>query len=162
MGVVIEPGTGHVNMDPVGFWVYGRQFLDAANSVATRPRGFSPVGFYLTCHAIELSLKAFLLRQGVSVPDLKKKFRHNLTRILEHANGLGLRKVARVTPAQERELRLANGYYNAKAFEYFSFKRLARRYANLPKAAVLMHLATQLVDHLERYCLSDPEDGSVT
>ncbi len=161
MGVVVSPGTGHVNMDPVGFWIYGSQFLNAANAVVPPSRGFSPVRYYLTCHSIELSLKAFLLRQCVSVADLKH-LGHNLTKILERANGLGLRKVARVTPPQERELHLANGYYNAKAFEYFSFRRLAQRYAGLPKPAVLGHLATQLVDQLERYCLSDPEDGSVS
>ncbi len=149
-------------MDPVGFWLYGRQFLDAANAVVPPQLGFSPVRYYLTCHSIELSLKGFLLRQGVSVSDLKLKLGHNLTRILERANGLGLRKVVRVTPPQERELHLANGYYNAKAFEYFSFRRLAQRYADLPKPALLERLATRLVDRLRGYCLSDPEDGSVT
>src|SRR5437016_10003275 len=104
MGVVIEPRTGHVDMDPVGFWLYAHQFLDAANVISPPPRGFSPVRFYLTCHSIELSLKAFLLRQGVGLSELKHKLGHNLTRILERAKGLGLGKVAPVTPPQERKL----------------------------------------------------------
>ncbi len=65
--------------------------------------------------------------------------------------------MARVTAAQERELRRATGYYAGKGFEYFQFKRLIQRYAGLPDAVVLERLATRLVDRLRRYCLSDPD-----
>ncbi|QFU16569.1 hypothetical protein [Microvirga thermotolerans] len=47
--------------------------------------------YYLLTHTIELSLKAFLLRKGVSRADLWKKFRHNINSLLSEAMSRGLR-----------------------------------------------------------------------
>ncbi|MBS4048550.1 MAG: hypothetical protein KG075_19555 [Alphaproteobacteria bacterium] len=46
--------------------------------------------YILTFHALELGLKAFLLKQGLSADDLRKRHGHNLVRLLEISQNHGL------------------------------------------------------------------------
>ncbi len=149
---------GLVQMDPIGFWIYAREFRRAAD-VLPHKSAFSPVAYYLHCHSIELSLKAFLLRRGISLRVLRNRpLGHDLIALLRRANRLGLREIVRVTPAQQRELVRANEYYAGKAFEYFQFRRFAARYHGLPEGRLLDRLSARLVNRLEHFCLSDPDE----
>ena len=71
---------------------------------------------YLYAHAIELSVKAFLMLHKVSDTKLKK-YGHNLEAIIYRANSLGLREVVNL---DEYEVTIArmNCYYQSKALEY--------------------------------------------
>lgn len=50
----------------------------------------SPGQYILAIHAIELALKSFLLDNEISEKDLRKKYGHKLTSLLNKANDLGL------------------------------------------------------------------------
>src|SRR3990170_611670 len=82
---MVSPGPGVVQMDPVGFWIYARDFRRAAD-VLPNKSAFSPVAYYLHCHSIELSLKAFLLRRGISLRVLRNRpLGHDLIALLSES-----------------------------------------------------------------------------
>ena len=151
---VIIPGPLRVNLSPLGFHYYASHFLAAARS-APPARGFSPVGYYLYCRALELVVKAFLLERGVPQSDLKKKsLGHDLLRLLANADELGLAALVEVTASEREEIRKANDYYVDKGFEYFAVIRAVTGYSALPDLAVLDQLAQRLVTGLHDCCLN--------
>ncbi len=143
------------NISPYGFFYYGREFFDTAKTFKHSAH-FSPVPYYLFCHAIELLLKAFLLANGISKKDLPKRniYGHNLERILKRANELGLGAIVTITPEQEREIQKANKYYTSKGFEYFDVIGMTKAYSKLPDLSVLDHVASILLTQLEAVCLN--------
>jgi len=46
--------------------------------------------YLLLCHSMELALKAFLHMKGVSEQDMRRRYGHSLTKLLEAASGHGL------------------------------------------------------------------------
>ena len=151
---VITPGPLRVNLSPLGFHYYASHFLAAARS-APPARGFSPVGYYLYCRALELVLKAFLLERGVAKSELKKKaLGHDLLRVLAKADKLGLAALVEVTASEREELRKANDYYVDKEFEYFGLISAVTGYSGLPDLAVMDQLAQRLVSGLHDCCLN--------
>jgi hypothetical protein len=144
-----------VNISPYGFFYYGKEFFDTAKTF-NQTAHFSPIPYYLFCHAIELFLKAFLLANGISKKDLPKRdiYGHNLEKILKKANELGLGKFVTIMPEQEREIEKANKYYTSKGFEYFDVIRTIRVYPEMPDLSVLEQVASVLLTQLEAVCLN--------
>jgi len=151
--ITIQPPTLVWSIGPFGFHRYGREFFEAAVALK-KGRSFSPVRYYLYCHAIELLLKAFLLTEGMTVATLRNKpYSHDLERILKKARSSGLHKIVTITPARETEIKRANSYYNSKGFEYFKVGPMAEGYLSLPDLSVLRRFASRLVEVLEPICL---------
>ncbi len=77
----------------VGYFNYAHSFAESAVSLqnqritATHPD--APIRF-LFAHAIELYLKSYLITNNVSMDDLQNKFRHNLLKLANKSNTLGL------------------------------------------------------------------------
>jgi len=148
----VEPIT--INVSPFGFHHYAKQFLEAARSIEHSSR-FSPVPFYLCCHSIELSLKAYLLVKGVPKNELKKKILgHNLENILCRAETLGIKQVIQISTVERQELKKSNAYYADKGFEYFFVVPAVTGYPDLPDLEIIDRLADTLIVKLKAICLA--------
>lgn len=154
--VTIQVPTIVENISPIGFHHYAEEFLGAAQQFRHETaRHFSPVRYYLLCHAIELVLKAYLLVVGVPKADLPKPgLRHDLTAILARAKGKGLEHLVGVSPEWDDTISKANEYYNKKGFEYFEVSNALHGYKNLPSLATLEDMTVTLVHRLRGVCLS--------
>jgi hypothetical protein len=149
--VVIQVGTAHLFITPLGFHTYATDFLMAARELKA-PVHFSPVPYYLLCRSIELSLKSYLLGTGVTKKTLKKKLGHDLEKILKRAKKERLSDLVQLTVVQEKCLEKANKYYASKGFEYFEAINALRGYRDRPALAELDSLAAELVSKLKKYC----------
>lgn len=149
--VVINYKPIIVHISPLGFLYYAKGFLAATKGIRQNEY-FSPVPYFLHCHAIELALKAFLLGKGVSKKDLKK-LGHNLEKILKKARDLGLSDFIKITSELEKEISKANKYYSSKDFEYFEVINAMTAYPELPDLLLLELVASSLVTNLEPFCL---------
>ena len=90
--VTITPAMGRTHITPTIFCSYASQYLTAALTAGTEA-GFSPVPYYLCCHSLELSMKAFLVLKGLDPYKEIKKLGHDLEEILTKARGLGLERL---------------------------------------------------------------------
>lgn len=75
--------------------------------------------FYLFCHAIELVLKAYLLKNGMQLKELAgRSYGHDLIALLSRAKKEG---IYRYSPTSKRiwpNIAVLNRAYHAKDFEY--------------------------------------------
>jgi hypothetical protein len=153
--IVIEPKGFVVNVSPLGFIIYAKEFFNTARSFkSTKP--FSPLPYYLFCHALELSLKGFLLAKGISKKDLQKreKVGHDLLKVLDEAIARGLDKIVPVSAMQRNEIAKANDYYLNKYFEYFEVIKAVTGYPDLPDMAILEKLISDIIEKVEPVCAS--------
>jgi hypothetical protein len=75
--------------------------------------------YILTFHAIELALKAFLVKHGVTVDQLKSRpYGHNLTSLHAQAAKLGL---VLTIPAAKETLAMINQYHDKGALLRYDF-----------------------------------------
>ncbi len=141
------------NLSPLGFHHFGSDFVTAASAFPSTDR-YSPLPYYLYCHAIELFLKAFLLTKGISRNELSKKaiFSHDLIKGLILARQNGLPTVIMLSAADEAELGKANIYYNEKGFEYFDVTEAMRGFSNRPDLSTLRTIAEKLQIKLKAVC----------
>lgn len=73
---------------------------------------------YLIGHSMELALKAFLVDQGWSANDLKKRLGHDLRKCLSEAKKLGILNLVHLSESEEREFELLDSLYSNKQLEY--------------------------------------------
>mgnify|MGYP006281666269 FL=1 len=120
----IPPGS----TPPEGLLYYSREFLAsalAADDVLGMRPGFeiaAPVPvMYQVGHSIELALKAYLLRHGVSLRDLKRpgKFGHDLEACFRKAKELGLLSFVDFTDVEVGAMRALNALYHSRQLNYF-------------------------------------------
>jgi hypothetical protein len=161
-GIVVQIGTATVRMRPVGFALYAHEFFIAGASIPenSRSRGntkFTPVPYYLFCRALELILKAYLLAEDPSLNEqkLKKSYGHDLEALWREAKKHRLMMVLGASSTDfERDLKNANAYYKAKAFEYFDFSRWAHNYEDLPPFARFRDEVERIVEETKKYCVA--------
>jgi hypothetical protein len=150
---LIMPPPIRLNLTPLAFHQFAERFRDVAR-VAQVPSGFSPVPYYLYCRAIELSLKAFLLLNGVTKVEISRRtLGHDLVRNLDRAEALGLSAIVPVTGEERMQVVKANAYYVDKDFEYANVMRAVRGYRDLPDLSVLDLLVDRLLVQLKPLCL---------
>jgi len=87
--------------------------------VAPNPQ-LRTVAFYLVCHSIELSLKAFLRAKGWAMGDLsdREQFGHNLDNALRQAEQAGLDEFFQTHKDFRDFLRVFHISYENKHYEY--------------------------------------------
>ena len=112
---------------PMGMARYSHEFMEAAlavdEKIGNRP-GFEIVApipvLYLVGHSIELSLKAFLLHNGVPLRELRSKrhFGHSLHTCLRKAKELGLLAHVQFTGQEEGAFEILDDLYSTKQLEY--------------------------------------------
>ena len=156
--VVQLSATAHIHISPFGFWAWGREFLKARGGLQVSRKVFSPVPYFLTCRAIELELKAYLLAQGKPIDYVKNKVRHNLERALREAESEGLGRLVPITARRSAEVKAANAHYNRKGFEYFQPMSLfVVGHKPLPDLKILDHFGGAGVEGIQTL-YSSPRD----
>jgi hypothetical protein len=94
------------------------RFASAADAYTTRGVvAAPPVVSFLLGRAIELALKAYLVRQGATERELMK-LGHSLSRLLDRAATHGFGTASGLTGVQVRAVRLLSRDYSDKYFEY--------------------------------------------
>jgi hypothetical protein len=109
---------------PIGMARYAFEFLEAARTVddkiGSQP-GYEIVPpipvLYLAGHAIELSLKAYLLSRGVALREVRQ-LGHNLHACLRKAKELGLLDIVQFTGQEMGAVEILDGLYSTKQLEY--------------------------------------------
>ncbi len=140
-------------MGPVGLWVYANAYIRAGLALPAPEAPYEPVRYYLACHSIELSLKAFLSLHGATMLELSENaFGHNLDAIVAAADAKGLQLQVALTPDHRVEISKAAMYYAGKVFEYPAVGEAMSGYPGLPKLEVLFVAAELLVSTLAQPC----------
>lgn len=141
-------------MSPVSLHFYASDFLRLAKAAPAVEAPFAPARLYLVCHAIELSMKAFLSIQGHSLEKLSgQPLAHNLENLLEEARKLSLEKMVPMEDRHIFQIKRASEYYGDKVFEYPAIYEAVRAYPQLPDIHVLLEVADALVTALAEPCL---------
>ena len=142
---------------PVGMWMYADAYASSAKSLPESSAPFEPVRYFLACHSIELSLKAYLSLTGVTMLELSEgSFGHNLQSVLLAAEAAGLGSVVQLSQGQRDEILKANLYYSGKLFEYPAYGEAVRGYPELPQVSVLLESASALATALAQPCRDAP------
>jgi hypothetical protein len=141
-------------MSAKGTLRYAQEFLESADIL--QPRASNALSrfrsdhevsipvYYLLCHAIELSLKAYLSHVGYSEKELSGRnkqrgiFGHNLLALYDAALKEGLSDG--FSPLDRRLLELITPYFVSKRIEYFY-----RGVATYPKHSLLGDFATRIL-----------------
>jgi hypothetical protein len=137
----ITPATAPtLNVSPYGFRRWAKDYYECYRSFK-RTSDFSPVPYFLLCHAIELQFKAIHLEvEGQSA--VKDKYGHNLT---ESYNDLPATR--QTLSAEEFSLlQKASGIYKSKGFEYFNVGHAGRGFSNFPDLDALDATATKIIE----------------
>jgi hypothetical protein len=139
---------------PLSLWRYAKWYCTAAALLsAPEGRSFEPVRYYLACHSIELSLKAYLSLHGMSLVHMMgKRLSHSLDAILSDAESKGLTSVVELSPQHRAQIKIAAKYYGGKLFEYPVAAEALLAYPSLPDIGVLREAARVLVDSLAQPC----------
>jgi hypothetical protein len=150
---VVSPNILTIHITPAGYLRYASQFLAAARaSRAADPDLGSHVPHYLTCHAIELALKAFLRVRQVPSQELKDVPGHDLKKILKRCDDRHLSELVVLSEEQRGAIIHANKYYKAKVLEYFSRVDALKGYVDLPDLSILDGAAQILLEGLKAPC----------
>jgi len=143
-----------IRMGPLALLQYAEKFQFAASALPQSELAFDPVRLYLTCHSIELALKAFLSLHSMLMLALSEgKFAHNLESIAQAAEEKGLREQTKLLDCHMDEIRKANLYYIGKVFEYPAVGEAIRGFHEMPSLPVLLEAAVILVSSLRQPCL---------
>jgi hypothetical protein len=98
-----------------GMYAYGHEFYDIARKIK-RP----PVKSYLLGHALELFLKSFLMKKGLSIKDLKgRSFSHNIDCLLEESLKHNIEDCFHISDELKADIASFSKLYAAKNYEYF-------------------------------------------
>ncbi|MDL1967580.1 MAG: hypothetical protein LWW97_03295 [Deltaproteobacteria bacterium] len=116
--IIIKASLFRVFISPLAFLEYSKDFYSASTSYNSE-NPFSPATYYLICRSIELSMKAYLLTEGVCRDQLKKRLSHNLKKILKKSKELGLLSIVSIADEEQIHIAKANKWYVKKRFEYF-------------------------------------------
>lgn len=110
---------------PIGLARYAAEFHEAAmgadKTLGQKP-GFEIIApipvLYLIGHSMELSLKAFLLHNGVELGELRKHFGHDLHKCFKKAKELGLLGAVSFDEHELGAFSILNELYSTKQLEY--------------------------------------------
>lgn len=150
---VLDLFGSKIRLSPTGLWVYARSYAKAAQALPQPEVPYEPVRYFLACHSIELSLKAFLSTRGRSLLQLSEfKYGHNLEAILVSAETNNIDLTVTLSSVQKAEIKKATFYYLGKVFEYPASGEAIVAYPELPNLDVLIDTALHLVAKLEVPC----------
>jgi hypothetical protein len=122
----------------VAVFRYAQEFHDVALK-----SGSPLVRAYLLGHALELYLKAFLLKSGLKSADLRDKFGHRLDRLLAAAESHDFGQQVHVSPQLRQDIIKLNAVYSTGALRYFSLAFLFTA-PTIPSLARLFRFAAVL------------------
>ena len=128
-------------------------FLSAAKALDGRAR-WTPARTFLACRAVELSLKAFLTLQGITLETLTGgRYSHDLESLLWEADKQGLGSSVNLDTEMRAEIVRASPYYAEKVFEYPALVEAAA-YPKWPETDRLIAAGEVLVTTLRPQCMA--------
>ena len=146
----IEAVTGQLLISPIGTMRRAREFFDASEFLRQQSDHFSPVGGFLACRAVELSLKAFLRARGVEWSDVRA-FGHDIARLLVETHIYGIDHFLILSPEDRDLLCSISNDYSGQRWAYFDIQ-WAFVSGVAPDPAALGALAGRIVASLESVC----------
>jgi hypothetical protein len=132
-----------------GFWRFAANYLLAARAVDVKIKSEGQLFFptlYLYGIAIELGLKAFLLKRGRTLEDLKK-LSHNLTKALSLARRHKLGRVVRLDRREVAAIHVLDINYFGNTLRY-----IVTGSTKVPQLVHVARAAEELVLGLEQLC----------
>ena len=105
--------------------------------------------YFLVGHSIELSLKAFLLAKGIGLSELRKKFGHDLAKLISECRRRKLGRQSKLSKNQVVDIKLLSLSYKHKLLEYMEVGTYS-----LPHYWIICETATKLVHDLKPFCYS--------
>lgn len=139
--------SGGLRVTPWGFSVRAREFLDASVLLSAKSGRFSFVAAFLSCRAIELGLKAYLLSQGHSVSKVTR-LGHDLIKALDESKARGIGSVVAFTASDRKFLNAVNEDYKGNNFAYFDVQSAIEMPRN-PDLHLLPSIAQRLLDGID-------------
>ena len=138
---------------PIGLLNAGKDFQQACEIISgklpdkhpSRPNtDLYKVRLFLVGHAFELLFKAILLQCDVTVEELRsKKYGHDIIALLDKVAEY---KLFSITDTEKELLKILNGYYKEKDFEYH-----VQGYKTYPLVKDLIQLGNRLFDVTEKW-----------
>ncbi|WP_235264256.1 hypothetical protein [Delftia sp. RIT313] len=153
---------------PIGMVRYGHEFLVSAfilyrNAAEADHRMVIPPvpAMYLLGHGLELTFKAYLLANDVSLAHLRQAVGHDLEKALLESRAQGLDSLVQWSACEEAALTLLNRLYRSKELEYIvTGTKLIPHYPWLQNFAVHTFDAVASMlgfrERLTSWSLSDP------
>ena len=139
-----------------GFWRFAANYLLAAREVRAKLM-YDEKLLFPTLHlygmVIELSLKAFLLKRGESLGQLRK-ISHSLESALKHARRRKLGRILKLSRFDVAAIRGLDITYSANETRYIRIGS-----TRVPTISHLAGAAEKLVGGLERYCTGQRRVG---
>ena len=136
----------------LGLWMYADEYLAAAKAVPSTNK-LNLVRSALTCHAIELLLKASLSVDGVRLLTLSEApLGHNLEKLLATMLSEPTGRSAQLELQHIDAINNAAKYHDQKIFEYPAPAEALAGYPHLPDIPILTNAAELLLNHLEEPC----------
>ena len=109
----------------IGMARYATEFFEAAlaaDDKLGKKEGYDDIApipvMFLVGQAVELALKAYLLKKGVTLRKLRRRYGHELHRSLRKAKELGLADVVHLSSEEEGILGLLDALYSTKELQY--------------------------------------------
>ena len=133
---------------PFGLWRYGNDFMRAATTILINhnEQAFMPY-YFLIGQSIELSLKAFLLADGVELEVLHKKYGHKLDQLITLANEHNIQEVVNIKNTHVAVIDLMSKEYNGKRYQYIKTGMM-----NLPHIPLVHEAGELLSTELKNFC----------
>lgn len=150
MGIkyIFKAKPSHVELTSSLFIKYANDCYEAAHFFNDK-KYFSITPYYLYCKSIEISLKAFLVHNGIKIRDLKNtsEYGHNIEKILIKSKIYKLEELINFTDIEIKELKKAGSLYDIKnkSFEYPLVIDAVRGYNNFPDLKILKTMAKKLL-----------------
>ena len=147
MNMIIVPETAHINLSANGYHFWAIEYRKYAKLAISSTKQFSPVPYSLLYHAIELEIKAKIIRRGMSPADAKEKFQHNIFRAYEalDASEKTLDKKEESTLKKATAIQKQDSDKRAKRFEYFYPLDALRGYRGFPDLKSMVSIADKLI-----------------
>lgn len=99
---------------PYGMWRYRDAYRRAGTYVLVQFPEQPVPHFSLLGQSIELTLKAFLLKQGISLKDLKDKSGHDLRKLVDKAKKSGISSKVSLTEAHWATIAFISDEFKSK------------------------------------------------
>jgi hypothetical protein len=138
--VTVRMRALEVNLSPDAFHIYAGHYYKCKQDFKCPDGAFSPVPYFLLCRAIELQIKAKLLKQRKQ-GQVKHEFRHHL---LKAYNALDAQERT-LSQSELDVLAAADKIYSDKGFEYFVPEDALRGFSRYPDLKMLDTIAKKLI-----------------
>ena len=131
---------------PAGYWRFSAEYFLAAQAVQAKSHKLLAPTLQLYGQALELALKAFLLKRGVTLAQVEG-MRHPLADILKFSRNRRLGTEVKLTANDIALINLLSENYAKHRFRY-----IVTGSTRVPEPRYIAALCERVIAGLERYC----------